>query len=129
MENVNNKVVILVTFFLYLITISFISNFFDFKVYSPDSIRFLHFWQNSFSIDFAEASFLENIKDALNASHNYDLGRGRIILYALYGFENILLYSFSALPQNFLLILIILINSHAVSTIISKNLSQFRPYI
>ena len=129
MENVNNKVVILVTFFLYLITISFISNFFDFKVYSPDSIRFLHFWQNSFSIDFAEASFLENIKDALNASHNYDLGRGRIILYALYGFENILLYSFSALPQNFLLILIILINSHAVSTIISKNISKFRPYI
>lgn len=129
MRIINNKVLIVLGFLFFVLTICLISNFFDFKIYSPDSIRFLHFWQNSFSLDFAQTSFLQNINDALNASHIYDLGRGRIVLYALYGLENVLLYSFDTLPQNFLVILIICFNSHAVSILVCKHIVNYRFYI
>ena len=129
MKIINNKVALVSGFLIFVLTICLISNFFDFKTYSPDSIRFLHFWQNSFSLDFTQISFLQNISDALKASHYYDLGRGRIVLYALYGFENILLFYFDTLPQNFLVILIICFNSHAVSLLVSKHIINYRYYI
>ena len=126
MKIINSKVSLVLGFLLFVLAIFLISDFFDFKTYSPDSIRFLHFWQNSFSSDFAQTSFLQNISDALYASHYYDLGRGRVVLYVLYGFENILLYYFDALPQNFLAILIICFNSHAVSLLVSKHIIKYR---
>jgi len=126
---INNKVLIVPGFLFFVLLICLISSFFDFKVYSPDSIRFLHFWQNSFSLDYTQISFLQNINDALRASHHYDLGRGRIVMYALYGLENILLYSFDILPQNFLVILIICFNSHAISILVSKHIVNYRFYI
>ena len=84
----------------YIILITFITSItflimpsFEFQTYSPDSIRFLHFWQNSFlsyqsSIEddaFRFKIFLLNIYDAFHASNFYDLGRGRIITYIIYG--------------------------------------------
>lgn len=127
--NIINKIPLVLGFLFFVLTICLISDFFDFKTYSPDSIRFLHFWQNSFSLDFTQTSFLQNISDALSASHYYDLGRGRIVLYTLYGLENILLYYFDILPQNFLAILIICFNSHAVSILVSKHIINYKYYI
>ena len=100
----NNKSVYALCLTFFVLAISFISGYFNFQIYSPDSIRFLHFWQNSFLLGTTDASFLKNIYDALIASNNYDLGRGRLVMYLLYGMENILLYCFSTIPQNFLLI-------------------------
>ncbi len=110
---------------------------FDFQTYSPDSIRFIHFWQNSFSSAFSDVEFetfelnvfLSNIYDALHASNLYDLGRGRIMTYISYGIENILLYSFTNLPTNFLIVAIIIINSHGASSIISRNAKDFKFYV
>ena len=110
---------------------------FEYQTYSPDSIRFLHFWQNSFSSSYAdiEASsfnlnvFFSNIYDAFRASNYYDLGRGRIVTYIIYGIENILLYSFNALPTNFLILAIVIINSHGASKLISRDIIKFRFYI
>tara|TARA_B100000700_G_C14990802_1_gene831218 strand:- start:148 stop:1785 length:1638 start_codon:yes stop_codon:yes gene_type:complete len=110
---------------------------FEFQTFSPDSIRFLHFWQNSFSPaysviednTFKVTIFASNIYDALHASNYYDLGRGRLIIYLIYGIENILLYSFDALPVNFLIIAIIIVNSHGASLLVSRNVSNFKFYI
>ena len=110
---------------------------FEFQTFSPDSIRFLHFWQNSFSPaytaiegnTFKVTIFASNMYDALHASNYYDLGRGRLIIYLIYGIENILLYSFDALPVNFLIIAIIIVNSHGVSLLVSRNVSNFKFYI
>ncbi len=110
---------------------------FEFQTFSPDSIRFLHFWQNSFSPvysgiednTFKLSIFASNIYDALHASNYYDLGRGRLIIYLMYGIENILLYSFDVLPINYLITAIIIINSHGASLLISRNVSNFKFYI
>ena len=110
---------------------------FEFQTFSPDSIRFLHFWQNSFSPAYSDIEgntfkvtiFASNIYDALHASNYYDLGRGRLIIYLIYGIENILLYSFDALPVNFLIIAIIIVNSHGASLLVSRNVSNFKFYI
>ena len=110
---------------------------FEFQTFSPDSIRFLHFWQNSFSPaytaiegnTFKVTIFASNMYDALHASNYYDLGRGRLIIYLIYGIENILLYSFDALPVNFLIIAIIIVNSHGASLLVSRNVSNFKFYI
>jgi len=110
---------------------------FEFQTFSPDSIRFLHFWQNSFSPaytaiegnTFKVTIFASNMYDALHASNYYDLGRGRLIIYLIYGIENILLYSFDALPVNFLIIAIIILNSHGASLLVSRNVSNFKFYI
>jgi hypothetical protein len=120
-KSADNKLLLVLGYLFFVLTVNLISNQFDFKLFSPDSIRFLHFWQNSFSSDYTQTSFLQNIKDAMNASHNYDLGRGRVVMYALYGLENVLLYFFDKPTQNFLIILVICLNSHAVSILISKH--------
>lgn len=125
----NNKSVYALCLTFFVLAISFISGYFNFQIYSPDSIRFLHFWQNSFSLGTTDTSFLKNIYDALIASNNYDLGRGRLVMYLLYGMENILLYCFSTIPQNFLLIFIICLNSHAVSLLVSRNIPDARFYV
>ena len=125
----NNKFVYALCLTFFVLAISFISGYFNFQIYSPDSIRFLHFWQNSFLLGTTDTSFLNNIYDALNASNNYDLGRGRVAMYLLYGMENILLYCFTTIPQNFLLIFIICLNSHAVSLLVSRNISDSRFYV
>jgi len=127
------------TLFLFLIfaLFSIILPLFEFQTYSPDSIRFLHFWQNSFSYTYPDYEdnvfrlniFTSNLYDALHASNYYDLGRGRLIMYFIYGMENILLYSFNTLPINFLIIAIIIINSHGASLIVSRNFSDFKFYI
>ena len=127
------------TVFLFLIFVLFsiILPLFEFQTYSPDSIRFLHFWQNSFSYTYPDYEdnvfrlniFTSNLYDALHASNYYDLGRGRLIMYFIYGMENILLYSFNTLPINFLIIAIIIINSHGASLIVSRNFSDFKFYI
>jgi len=127
------------TVFLFLIfaLFSIILPLFEFQTYSPDSIRFLHFWQNSFSPvysgiednTFKLSIFASNIYDALHASNYYDLGRGRLIIYLMYGIENILLYSFDVLPINYLITAIIIINSHGASLLISRNVSNFKFYI
>ena len=125
----NNKSVYALCLTFFVLAISFISGYFNFQIYSPDSIRFLHFWQNSFLLGTTDASFLKNIYDALIASNHYDLGRGRLVMYLLYGMENILFYCFSNIPQNFLLIFIICLNSHAVSLLVSRNISDSRFYV
>ena len=91
MTYINNKFLLVVSFIVFMLAISFITNLYDFQIYSPDSIRFMHFWQNSFLLSSAQGSFLHNINDAINASHIYDLGRGRIVMYMVYGIENIFL--------------------------------------
>ncbi len=128
----------------FLLLISFITSIFflisplfEFQTYSPDSIRFIHFWQNSFSSAFSDISnsnsklniFLSNMYDALHASNLYDLGRGRVMAYFIYGMENILLYSFNALPINFLITSIIVINSHGASLLVSRNIKDHKFYI
>lgn len=126
----NNKSIYALCLTFFVLSISFISSsYFNFQFYSPDSIRFLHFWQNSFLLGTTDTSYLKNIYDALIASNTYDLGRGRLVMYLLYGMENILLYCFTNIPQNFLLIFIICINSHAVSLLVSRNISDSRFYI
>ena len=125
----NNKSIYALCLTFFVLAISFISSYFNFQFYSPDSIRFLHFWQNSFLLGTTDTSFLKNIYDALIASNNYDLGRGRLVMYLLYGMENILLYCFTTIPQNFLLIFIICLNSHAVSLLVSRNISDSRFYV
>ena len=122
----NNKSVYALCLTFFVLAISFISGYFNFQIYSPDSIRFLHFWQNSFLLGTTDTSILNNIYDALIASNNYDLGRGRLVMYLLYGMENILLYCFTTIPQNFLLIFIICLNSHAVSLLVSRNIPDSR---
>ena len=126
-----NKFVFALCFIFFVLAISFISGsgYFNFQIYSPDSIRFLHFWQNSFLLGTTDTSFLKNTYDALNASNNYDLGRGRLVLYLIYGIENLLLYYFSAIPQNFLIIFIICLNSHAVALLVSRNISDSKFYV
>jgi len=125
-------------FVLLIISLFFIIiPLFEFQAFSPDSIRFIHFWQNSFSSAYSDIEdntyklsiFASNIYDALHASNYYDLGRGRLIIYLMYGIENILLYSFNVLPINFLIIAIIIINSHGASLLISRNVSDFKFYI
>jgi hypothetical protein len=128
-KSADNKLLLVLGYLFFVLTVNLISNQFDFKLFSPDSIRFLHFWQNSFSSDYTQTSFLQNIKDAMNASHNYDLGRGRVVMYALYGLENVLLYFFDKPTQNFLIILVICLNSHAVSILISKHVVHLKFYI
>lgn len=126
----NNKSIYALCLTFFVLLISFISSsYFNFQFYSPDSIRFLHFWQNSFLLGTTDTSYLKNIYDALIASNTYDLGRGRLVMYLLYGMENILLYCFTNIPQNFLLIFIICLNSHAVSLLVSRNISDSRFYI
>lgn len=117
--------------FLSILIYFFAIPLFEFQTYSPDTIRFLHFWQNSFSNLNVEKSntFLINFYNALQASNYYDLGRGRIVLYLIYGLENISLYFSEILPKNFLMILLVLINSHAVAIISSKNISNSNFYI
>jgi len=129
MAYINNKFLLAVSFIIFILAISFITNLYDFQIYSPDSIRFMHFWQNSFLLSSAQGSFLHNINDAISASHNYDLGRGRIVMYMVYGVENILLYFFNTLPQNYLIIFIICLNSHAVSILISRNIPKSKFYV
>ena len=110
---------------------------FEFQTYSPDSIRFLHFWQNSFlsyqsSIEddaFKFKIFLLNIYDAFHASNFYDLGRGRIITYIIYGIDNSLLLIFNSLPINFLIVAVIIINSHGASLLISRSAIDYKFYI
>ena len=125
-------------FVLLIISLFFIIiPLFEFQAFSPDSIRFIHFWQNSFSSAYSDIEdntykltiFASNIYDALHASNYYDLGRGRLIIYLMYGIENILLYSFNVLPINFLITAIIIINSHGASLLISRNVSDFKFYI
>ena len=122
----------LVTSIVFLIMPSF-----EFQTYSPDSIRFLHFWQNSFSSyhssieddAFRFKIFFLNIYDAFYASNFYDLGRGRVITYIMYGIENSLLLIFNSLPINFLIVAIVIINSHGASLLISRSAIDYRFYI
>ena len=96
----NNKSIYALCLTFFVLSISFISSsYFNFQFYSPDSIRFLHFWQNSFLLGTTDTSYLKNIYDALIASNTYDLGRGRLAMYLLYGMENILLYCFTNIPH------------------------------
>ena len=127
--------IILVTFVTSIIFLIMPS--FEFQTYSPDSIRFLHFWQNSFSpyhssIEddaFKFKIFLLNIYDAFHASNFYDLGRGRVITYIVYGIENSLLLIFNSLPINFLIVAVIIINSHGASLLISRSAIDYKFYI
>ena len=50
-------------------------------------------------------------------------------MYMVYGIENILLYFFNSLPQNYLIIFIICLNSHAVSILISRNIPKSKFYV
>ena len=123
--------------FLIISLLFIIIPLFEFQTFSPDSIRFLHFWQNSFSSAYSDIEnnsygltiFAANIYDALHASNYYDLGRGRLIIYLMYGIDNFLLYSFNFLPVNFLITAIIIINSHGASLLISRNVLDFKFYI
>ena len=127
--------IILVTFVTSIIFLIMPS--FEFQTYSPDSIRFLHFWQNSFSSyhpsieddAFEFKIFLLDIYDAFHASNFYDLGRGRIITYLIYGIENSLLLIFNSLPTNFLIVAVIIINSHGASLLISRSAIDYKFYI
>ena len=127
--------VILITFVTSIIFLIMPS--FEFQTFSPDSIRFLHFWQNSFSSyhpsieddAFEFKIFLLDIYDAFHASNFYDLGRGRIITYLIYGIENSLLLIFNSLPTNFLIVAVIIINSHGASLLISRSAIDYKFYI
>mgnify|MGYP001447009509 FL=1 len=127
--------IILITFFTSLIFLIVPS--FEFQTYSPDSIRFLHFWQNSFSSFhlsveddvFKFKLFLLNIYDAFHASNFYDLGRGRVITYMIYGIENSLLLIFNSLPINFIIVAVIIINSHGASLLVSRSAIDYKFYI
>ena len=115
-----------------LFTYSWILTLFEFQAYSPDSLRFIHFWQNSFEGFIAtDGNLLTKIQlfaahsyDALLASSHYDLGRGRILLYSWYGLETFLFYLFQSLPQNFLISATIFLNSHAIASLATKNVEN-----
>ena len=115
-----------------LFTYSWILTLFEFQAYSPDSLRFIHFWQNSFEGFIAtDGNLLTKIQlfaahsyDALLASSHYDLGRGRILLYSWYGLETFLFYLFQSLPQNFLISVTIFLNSHAIASLATKNVEK-----
>ena len=45
---------------------------FDFQTYSPDSIRFIHFWQNSFSSTFSDVEF-ETLRNLINTNSSFQI--------------------------------------------------------
>ena len=60
----------------------------QFSILSPDSIRFMRFWQvNS---DLYNNNLIKIIYHSLKDSTQYDLNRGRYLQYIFYGFEVII---------------------------------------
>lgn len=98
----------------------FISSF-EYITYSPDAIRFIHFWQLGFS---GEQNFINSLIDALKASHEYDLSRGRIVLYLIYGLDTIFLFFFKDLYIWLTPAVIIFVNSYVLANLIQRNIKN-----
>jgi len=121
------------TFSLSLVLIyTYLISYFDFITLSPDSVRFIHFWQNAFFADqdnlFMSHNYFVNLfnsmSNAIQASNFYDLGRGRLVMYGLYGLDSIFFRSFEILPLNLVIFCVMLLNSNAVAMLITRHASS-----
>ena len=84
----NNKSVYALCLTFFVLAISFISGYFNFQIYSPDSIRFLHFWQNSFSLGTTDTSFLKNIYEFCVSKVSYPFKNCHITIDLSYPCQN-----------------------------------------
>ena len=92
---------------------------------SPDSVRFMHFWQ--VNIDNSLNSPLKVLYLSLRESNLYDLSRGRVLQYLLYGLDSLTRWLLPSSSINMLMILLLIINSALiswVSTISLKGLNS-----
>lgn len=91
---------------------------YQFSIISPDSIRFMRFWQINF--DLYNNNLLKIIYHSLKDSTQYDLNRGRYLQYIFYGFE-VIIHRYTLSNVNYLMIIVMILNNILIGAYLVKK--------
>jgi hypothetical protein len=108
-------------FLAIIILLQFNINYYSKSVtISPDSIRFMSFWQNNY--DLYHNNLIKFIYHSLKDSIKYDYNRARITQYLLYGIDVIIRKGGVNYDTNYIMLFLMYLNSFLVSIYFTKNI-------
>ncbi len=97
---------------------------------SPDSIRFMHFWQvnvDHFREDGGGAkSAVKAVFYSLRSSNNYDMSRGRVIQAALYGLDGLTRWMLPSPMFNVWMMALMTLNGALMAWLATRVVPDFR---
>jgi hypothetical protein len=100
----------------------------SFSTVSPDSIRFMHFWQVNADHCLNNGGTLkdgiEAIYYSLKISSTYDLGRNRMVQYLLYGFDGLVKGPLNLYSTSLLIIIFVILNAALISWYATKSIQK-----
>ena len=130
-----NKKIILMNIGKVGATIIIITLFFNFILQhsplitvSPDSVRFMHFWQTNVDQFKSEGG---NVKSAIKAvffslksSNDYDVNRGRFIQYIMHGIDGLTRWMLPSPMINVWMFLLLILNSALIAWVSTRVVSN-----
>lgn len=121
---------ILLTIIFAFLFVSYVISHTIFYTISPDSVRFMHFWQINFdhlkSSGFTISNVIKFIYFSLKSSTIYDINRGRYLQYIIYGIDGLTRSSTPNALMNYIMIILIMINSLLISKIVTNDIKEVK---